>query len=170
MGQLAYPIFPNISVLSKYWYGFHWGYNAQHCLITLIEKWKESVDNGGALLFDSFWWPALWVFNCQAICIWFWQKFFKIHSYLSNRKERVKLNDKYKSWSKKLFRNQQASGPLLLNIFMCNRFTFVRTLILHIMHTTLHRILRIKVPNLLSVIWSNHQQFFLNGLTISTRN
>ena len=93
-----------------------------------------------------------------------------IHSYLSNRKERVKLNDEYRSWSKKLFRNPQASGPLLLNTFMCDRFTFVRTLILHIMHTTLHRILRIKVPNLLSVIWSNHQQFILNGLTISTRN
>ena len=23
-------------------------YNAQHCLIALIEKWKKSVDNGGA--------------------------------------------------------------------------------------------------------------------------
>ena len=27
---------------------FRRGYNAQHCLITLIEKWKKSVDNGGA--------------------------------------------------------------------------------------------------------------------------
>ena len=36
------------SVLSKYQCGFRRGYNAQHCLITLIEKWKKSVDNGGA--------------------------------------------------------------------------------------------------------------------------
>ena len=28
--------------------GFLKGYNAQHCLIALIEKWKKSVDNGGA--------------------------------------------------------------------------------------------------------------------------
>ena len=23
------------------------GFNAQHCLVSMIEKWKESVDNGG---------------------------------------------------------------------------------------------------------------------------
>ena len=36
------------SLLSKYQGGFRRGYNAQHCLITLIEKWKKSVDDGGA--------------------------------------------------------------------------------------------------------------------------
>ena len=36
------------SILSIYQCGFRRGYNAQHCLITLIEKWKKSVDNGGA--------------------------------------------------------------------------------------------------------------------------
>ena len=35
------------SLLSKYQCGFRRGYNAQHSLITLIEKWKKSVDNGG---------------------------------------------------------------------------------------------------------------------------
>ena len=35
-------------ILSKYQCGFWRGYNAQHCLITLTEKWKKSVDNGGA--------------------------------------------------------------------------------------------------------------------------
>ena len=38
------------SLLSKYQCGFRRGYNAQHCLITLIEKWKKSVDNGGAFV------------------------------------------------------------------------------------------------------------------------
>ena len=33
------------SVLSKYQCGFRRGYNAQHCLVSLIEKWKKSVDN-----------------------------------------------------------------------------------------------------------------------------
>ena len=36
------------SVLSKYQCEFRRGYNAQHCLVSLIEKWKKSVDNGGA--------------------------------------------------------------------------------------------------------------------------
>ena len=38
------------SILSKYQCGFRRGCNVQHCLITLIEKWKESVDNGEAFL------------------------------------------------------------------------------------------------------------------------
>ena len=36
------------SFLSKYQCGFRRGCNAQHWLITLIEKWKKSIDNGGA--------------------------------------------------------------------------------------------------------------------------
>ena len=35
-------------ILSKYQCGFCKGYNSQQCLIALIEKWKKSVDNGGA--------------------------------------------------------------------------------------------------------------------------
>ena len=35
-------------MLSKYQCEFHKGFNAQHCLVSMIEKWKESVDNGGA--------------------------------------------------------------------------------------------------------------------------
>ena len=41
--------------LSKYQCGFRRDYNAQHCMVSLIEKWKKSVDNGGgfgALLSD----------------------------------------------------------------------------------------------------------------------
>ena len=36
------------TLLPKYQCGFRRGYNAQHCLITLIKKWKKSVDNDGA--------------------------------------------------------------------------------------------------------------------------
>ena len=41
--------------LSKYQCGFRKGYNAQLCLLAMIEKWKKAVDNGnvfGALLTD----------------------------------------------------------------------------------------------------------------------
>ena len=41
--------FPNFQ------YGFRKGFNAQHCLITVIEKWRRSVDGGDqadALLTD----------------------------------------------------------------------------------------------------------------------
>ena len=35
-------------LLSKYQCWFPRGYKAHRCLISLIEKWKKSVDNGGA--------------------------------------------------------------------------------------------------------------------------
>ena len=28
-------------ILSKYQNGFHQGYDIQHCLLTMVEKWKE---------------------------------------------------------------------------------------------------------------------------------
>ena len=36
------------NLLSKYQCGFCKGFNAQHCLVSMIEKCKESVDSGGA--------------------------------------------------------------------------------------------------------------------------
>ena len=34
-------------ILSKYQCGFRQGYNTQHCLLVMIEKWKEILDKGG---------------------------------------------------------------------------------------------------------------------------
>ena len=42
-------------LLSKYQCGFRKGFSAQHCLLAVLEKWKNAVDKGkvfGALLTD----------------------------------------------------------------------------------------------------------------------
>ena len=92
------------SLLFKYQCGFRIGYNSQHCLINLIEKWKKSVGNGGAfgaLLTDlskafDFLPHELLIAKLDAYC--FDKSSLKlIHSYLSNRKQRVKINDTYSS-------------------------------------------------------------------------
>ena len=43
------------NILSKFQCGFRKGYNLQHCLLLMIDKWKKAVDNNkvlGALLTD----------------------------------------------------------------------------------------------------------------------
>ena len=121
-------------ILSKYQCGFRRGYNAQHCLITLIDKWKKNVDNGGAFgtsLIDlskdfNFLPHELLIAKLDAYD--FEKSFPKlICSYLSNRKQRVKRNNKYSLWSEILFKVPQGSilEILLFNIFICSIFYFL---------------------------------------------
>ena len=95
------------SILSKYQSGLRRGYNAQHCSIILIEKWKKGVDNCGA--FVALFADLSKAFDClshklliaQLDVYGFDKNALKLlNSYLTCIKERVKTNDKYNSWSK----------------------------------------------------------------------
>ena len=109
-------------ILSKLQCGFRKGFNAQHCLIALIEKWKKSVDSGGefgALLAD-----LSKAFDCLSHEL----LIALIYNYLSNRKQRVKINDSYSSsWIEILFGVPQGSilGTLIFKTFICDMFYFM---------------------------------------------
>ena len=118
-------------IFSKYQCGFRKGFSTQQCLLAMLEKWKRSIDNGksfGALLtdlskaFDCLDHELLiaklnaYGFHLSALKL--------IHDYLSNRKQRTKINSTYSTWHEILFGVPQGSilGPLLFNIYLIDLF------------------------------------------------
>ena len=121
------------TIFSKFQCGFRKGYNTQDCLLALIENCKRALDKGneyGALLTD-----LSKAFDClphdliiaKLQAYGFSLEALKLmNSYLTERKQRVKINDQFSSWLDIEFGVPQGSilGPLLFNIFLCDMFLF----------------------------------------------
>ena len=97
----------------------------------MVEKWRQYLDNGGvsgalftdlSKAFDCILYDLLiakltaYGFDYNSLQM--------LQSYLSNRKQRTKINDAYSEYCKVLFRVPQGSmlGPLLFNIYICDIF------------------------------------------------
>ena len=113
--------------LSKFQCGFRKGFNAQHCLLAMLEKWKNAADTEKA--FDALLTDLSKAFDClphDLIIAKLNAYGFSlpalnlIQNYLANRKQKTNINDSYSPWSDILFGVPQGSilGPLLFNIFL----------------------------------------------------
>ena len=125
-----------LMIYSKYQYGFRKGFSTQQYLLALLEKWKRSTDRGkvfGALLtdlskaFDCLNHDLLiaklngYGFSLPALRL--------IHDYLSNRKQRTRINNSYSTWMEIVLGVAQGSilGLLLFSFFLADLFFIVNS-------------------------------------------
>ena len=122
-------------ILSKYHCGFQKGFNALHCLLTMLEKWKKAVDT--KKVFRALLTYLSKAFDCLPHDLFIAKHnaygfslpaLNLLQNYLANRKQRTKINDSYSPWSDTLFGDPQSSilGPLMFNIFLSDVFLIVK--------------------------------------------
>ena len=109
--------------------GYRKGFSTQQALLSLIERWKNTLDQngyGGAILMDLS--KAFDTINHDLLIAKLGAYGFDtaslklIRSYLTNRFQRTKVNTSFSSWSKLFLGVPKGSVmvPLLFNIYINN--------------------------------------------------
>ena len=114
-------------ILSDKLCGYRKGFSTQHALMSMTEQWRKSLDNkgfAGAVLMDLS--KAFDCMNHELLIAKLNAYGFGkdslniINSYLSNKWPRVKVNNSFSDWTRRLLGVPQGSvlGPLLFDIYL----------------------------------------------------
>ena len=145
--------------LSPYLCGYRKGYSCQHALLVMIERWKQSWDNGGlsggvlmdlSKAFDTINHKLMiaklhaYGFDIPALEI--------IFDYFSDRWQRTKINTSFSSWSLIMCGMAQGSvlGPKYFNIYINDLFfLFIYSDICNMADDTTPYVCDIDLPSLI---------------------
>ena len=167
--------------LSKQLTGFKKSHGTQHCFSCMLELWKKVLDKGGYICaifmdlskaFDTLNHDLLiaklgaYGFETEAL------RYMK--SYLTNRKQRVRVNKTFSEWERITTGVPHGSilGPLLLNIFLNDLFLFISNSSLsnyaddNTLHSFEDNLNKIK-DNLRNSFDTVHQWFYENYMALN---
>ena len=112
------------TIFSKFQCGFRKDFNAQHCLLAMVEKWRKTVDRStetGPVLTDLS--KAFDCINHNLLIAkhnaygFEKQSINFIYSYLTKYKQRTKVDSAVSSWE---------IGPLLFNILYFQNYSILK--------------------------------------------
>ena len=116
--------------LLPYLCGYKKSFNSQHALISLIERWRNSLNNKGAVLMDQSKAFVTLIHDLLIAKLHAYgsdKKILKLlHSYLTKKWPRIKVNSSSSTWPELLQGVPQGSvlGPILFNIYLHDHFYF----------------------------------------------
>ena len=122
--------------LSHFLCGYRKGFSVEHTLLSMLEKWRKSLDKGGyggGILMDLS--KAFDTLNHDLLIAKLHAYGFDkdslklVKSYLTDRWQRTKINSSFSSWLSLTVGVSQGSvvGPFLFNLFINDLFYIVKT-------------------------------------------